>query len=167
MKLYFKQLEEVRSGATGGKEAPKKGGGVAGDTPQHPSTPPPPQAHYLALIHQRGSQAVHHPSTTHLRYPPVPSAAAEAPAGGPPKLGRYQMTDSFISGHTQMLAAAARSPPRPPNLLLLLLSSASVPPTATWLRCAPPTGGRPPLLLLATAQTEKSYDTEGPTRVNA
>lgn len=64
-----------------------------------PSAPPaPPQAHYLALIHQMGSQAVHHPATTHPRFPPVPSVAAEAPAGGPPKLGRYQMTDSFISG---------------------------------------------------------------------
>jgi len=31
----------------------------------HPSAPPPPpQPHYLALIHQRGSQAVHHPAIT-------------------------------------------------------------------------------------------------------
>ncbi len=58
----------------------------------------PPLPHYLALIHQRGSQAVHHLTATHPRYPPVPSAVAEAPAGGPPELGRYQMTDSFISG---------------------------------------------------------------------
>lgn len=58
----------------------------------------PPPHRCLAPIHQRGSQAVQRPTAAPPWYPPGLGAAAEAPAGAPPKVGHYQMTDSFISG---------------------------------------------------------------------
>lgn len=71
------------------------------------SPPLPPCHRCLAPIHHGGgglvgSQAAHRPTiAAPLRCLPPgggPGAAAEAPAGAPPKVGHYQMTDSFISG---------------------------------------------------------------------
>ncbi|KAI9539897.1 hypothetical protein NQZ68_001829 [Dissostichus eleginoides] len=52
----------------------------------HPSAlPPPPQPHSLALIHQRGSQPVHHPATTQSPIPASAQCRSRGPSWGTAK----------------------------------------------------------------------------------
>lgn len=52
----------------------------------YPSVPPPlPQPRYLALIHQRGSEAVHHSSTTQSLIPASAQCCSRGPSWGTAK----------------------------------------------------------------------------------